>query len=112
MERTAIDPMWDAPPRERLITMPRDLPERTLGLVAAAWMIDNLRQPNGPRAGEAFTPTPQQIEFLMHMYALNPDGSWVYNWAVRRLGKGSGKLVTHATPVLTTKGLRDRKSVV
>ena len=33
MERTAIDPMWDAPPRERLITMPRELPERTLGLV-------------------------------------------------------------------------------
>lgn len=104
MERTAIDPMWDAPPRERLITMPRVLPERTLGLVAAAWMIDNLRQPNGPRAGEAFTPTPQQIEFLMHMYALNPDGSWVYNWAVRRLGKGSGKLVPHVTPVLTTRG--------
>lgn len=96
--------MWDAPPRERLITMPRELPERTLGLVAAAWMIDNLRQPNGPRAGEAFTPTPQQIEFLMHMYALNPDGSWVYNWAVRRLGKGSGKLVPHVTPVLTTRG--------
>lgn len=104
MERTAIDPMWDAPPRERLITMPRALPERTLGLVAAAWMIDNLRQPNGPRAGEAFMPTPQQIEFLMHMYALNPDGSWVYNWAVRRLGKGSGKLVPHVTPVLTTRG--------
>ena len=104
MERTAIDPMWDAPPRERLITMPRELPERTLGLVAAAWMIDNLRQPNGPRAGEAFTPTPQQIEFLMHMYALNPDGSWVYNWAVRRLSKGAGKAVAHATPVLTTRG--------
>ena len=50
MERTAIDPMWDAPPRERLITMPRELPERTLGLVAAAWMIDNLRQPNGRRS--------------------------------------------------------------
>lgn len=104
MERTAIDPMWDAPPRERLITMPRDLPERTLGLVAAAWMIDNLRQPNGPRAGEAFTPTPQQIEFLMHMYALNPDGSWVYNWAVRRLGKGSGKACGLDHPILTGVG--------
>jgi len=96
--------MWDAPPRERLITMPRDLPERTLGLVAAAWMIDNLRQPNGPRAGEAFTPTPQQIEFLMHMYALNPDGSWVYNWAVRRLGKGSGKACGLDHPILTGVG--------
>ena len=104
MERTAIDPMWDAPPRERLITMPRELPERTLGLVAAAWMIDNLKQPNGPRAGEAFTPTPQQIEFLMHMYALNPDGSWVYNWAVRRLGKGSGKACGLDHPILTSVG--------
>lgn len=104
MEHVAIDPMWDAPPRERLITMPRELPEKTLGLAAAAWMIDNLKQPNGARAGEAFTPTPQQIEFLMHLYALNPDGSWVYNWAVRRLSKGSGKLVTHVTPVLTVDG--------
>ena len=104
MEHVAIDPLWDAPPRERLITMPRELPEKTLGLAAAAWMIDNLKQPNGARAGEAFTPTPQQIEFLMHLYALNPDGSWVYNWAVRRLSKGSGKAVTHGTPVLTVNG--------
>ena len=104
LEHTAIDPMWDAPPRERLITMPRDLPEKTLGLVAAAWMIDNLKQPNGPHAGEAFTPTPQQIEFLMHMYALNPDGSWVYNWAVRRLGKGSGKACGLDRPILTSVG--------
>ena len=91
MEHLTIDPLWDAPPRERLITMPRALPERTLGLQAAAWMIDNLKQPNGPQAGKSFTPTPQQIEFLMHLYALNSDGSWVYNWAVRRLAKGSGK---------------------
>lgn len=104
LEHTAIDPMWDAPPRERLITMPRELPEKTLGLVAAAWMIDNLKQPNGPHAGEAFTPTPQQIEFLMHMYALNPDGSWVYNWAVRRLGKGSGKACGLDHPILTSVG--------
>lgn len=104
MEHVAIDPLWDAPPRERLITMPRELPEKTLGLAAAAWMIDNLKQPNGARAGEAFTPTPQQIEFLMHLYALNPDGSWVYNWAVRRLSKGSGKACGLDHPILTSVG--------
>lgn len=48
MEHVAIDPLWDAPPRERLITMPRELPEKTLGLAAAAWMIDNLKQQRGP----------------------------------------------------------------
>ena len=78
-------------PRERTDTLPTELPERTLGYHAAAWMMDNLIQPNGPRAGQPFIPTDRQIEFLLHFYALTHKGSFVYRQGIRRLSKGSGK---------------------
>ena len=78
-------------PRERTDTLPLELPERTLGYHAAAWMVDNLVQPNGPRAGQPFIPTDRQIEFLLHFYALTHKGSFVYRQGIRRLSKGSGK---------------------
>lgn len=80
-----------AAPRERLITLPPNLPERSLGYGVAAWMMDNLTQPNGPHAGEPFRPTDGQIEFLVHFYALAQDGTFLYKHAARRLVKGSGK---------------------
>lgn len=78
-------------PRERTDTLPLELPERTLGYHAAAWMVDNLVQPNGPRAGQPFIPTDRQIEFLAHFYALNHKGGFTYRQGIRRLSKGSGK---------------------
>ena len=78
-------------PRERTDTLPLELPERTLGYHAAAWMMDNLVQPNGPRAGQPFIPTDRQIEFLAHFYALTHKGSFMYRQGIRRLSKGSGK---------------------
>lgn len=91
-------------PRERTDTLPLELPERTLGYHAAAWMMDNLVQPNGPRAGQPFIPTDRQIEFLAHFYALTHKGSFVYRQGIRRLSKGSGKAVSLLTPILTTGG--------
>ena len=93
-------------PRERTDTLPLELPERTLGYHAAAWMMDNLVQPNGPRAGQPFIPTDRQIEFLLHFYALNHKGSFVYRQGIRRLSKGSGKAVSLLTPILTPGGWR------
>lgn len=93
-------------PRERTDTLPLELPERTLGYHAAAWMVDNLVQPNGPRAGQPFIPTDRQIEFLLHFYALNHKGSFVYRQGIRRLSKGSGKAVSLLTPILTPDGWR------
>lgn len=93
-------------PRERTDTLPLELPERTLGYHAAAWMMDNLVQPNGPRAGQPFIPTDRQIEFLAHFYALTHKGSFVYRQGIRRLSKGSGKGVTLLTPILTPSGWR------
>lgn len=93
-------------PRERTDTLPLELPERTLGYHAAAWMVDNLVQPNGPRAGQPFIPTDRQIEFLAHFYALTHKGSFVYRQGIRRLSKGSGKAVSLLTPILTPDGWR------
>lgn len=93
-------------PRERTDTLPLGLPERTLGYHAAAWMMDNLIQPNGPKAGQPFIPTDRQIEFLAHFYALNHKGSFVYRQGIRRLAKGSGKAVSLLTPILTPDGWR------
>ena len=93
-------------PRERTDTLPLELPERTLGYHAAAWMMDNLVQPNGPRAGQPFIPTDRQIEFLAHFYALTRKGSFVYRQGIRRLSKGSGKAVSLLTPILTPSGWR------
>lgn len=91
-------------PRERTDTLPLELPERTLGYHAAAWMVDNLVQPNGPRAGQPFIPTDRQIEFLLHFYALNHKGSFVYRQGIRRLSKGSGKGYDLRHKILTTDG--------
>lgn len=78
-------------PANRLDTLPLTLPELTLGWEAAKWASKYLRQPNGPTAGQRFTFTTRQLRFLLHWYALKPDGSWVYHHGVRRLAKGSGK---------------------
>lgn len=91
-------------PRERTDTLPLELPERTLGYHAAAWMVDNLVQPNGPRAGQPFIPTDRQIEFLAHFYALTHKGSFVYRQGIRRLSKGSGKANDLRHKILTTDG--------
>ena len=78
-------------PANRLDTLPPGTPTLTLGWEAAQWAAKYLRQPNGPTAGQRFELTTRQLRFLLHWYALNPDGSWVYHHGVRRLAKGSGK---------------------
>lgn len=78
-------------PSDRLTTLPAELPRLTLGWEAVRWASKYLRQPNGPRAGQRFEFTRSQIEFLLHWYALDDSGAWIYRRAVRRLAKGSGK---------------------
>jgi hypothetical protein len=71
-----------------LDTLPVELPKLTLGWEAAKWASKYLRQPNGPRAGERFVFTTRQLRFLLHWYALQPDGSWVYHHGSRKVGEG------------------------
>jgi hypothetical protein len=78
-------------PSDRLATLPTEVPTLTLGWEAVRWASKYLRQPNGPHAGQRFSFTQSQIDFLLHWYALNESGDWLYRRAVRRLAKGSGK---------------------
>ena len=78
-------------PSSRLITMPEGLPPLTLGYGVAAWVMKYLKQPNGPRAGQAFRFVNSQMHFLLWWYAVDEDGRFIYQRAVRRLSKGSGK---------------------
>lgn len=88
-------------PRERLVTLGPEgvplrlldggLPRFTLGFEAIVWIESNLVQPNGPRAGKPVRLVPSQARFLLWFYAVDENGRWLYNRAVRRLAKGSGK---------------------
>ena len=80
-----------ASPADRLITLPEGIPALTLGWGVAQWAMTYLRQPNGPRAKEAFRPVDSQLRFWLWWYAVGEDGNWLYHRAVRRLAKGSGK---------------------
>jgi hypothetical protein len=81
-------------PVDRLVTLPSGWPQdhgyATLGVEAWRWAT-KLKQPNGPRAGKPFRFADEQLRFLLWFYALTPDGHWLYDHAVRRLAKGSGK---------------------
>lgn len=78
-------------PADRLVTLPQEIPRLTLGWEAVKWASKYLRQPNGRNAGERFAFIDSQIRFLLHWYAVDDGGSWIYHHGVRRLAKGSGK---------------------
>lgn len=76
---------------DRLVTLPEALPELTLGWEVVKWATTYLKHPNGPRAGQRWRFVDSQVKFLLHWYAVNEDGEWLYRHGVRRLAKGSGK---------------------
>lgn len=78
-------------PAARLDTLPLEVPKLTLGYEAIRWMVRYLVQPNGPKAGQRYQPTARQLRFLLHWYAVDENGHWLYHHGVRRLAKGSGK---------------------
>lgn len=95
MTAVALDQDWqEVAPADRLVTMPpfpMDGSIRTLGVGAVEWMRSNLIQPDGPRAGKPFVPSPDQVDFLLWFYALDDQARWLFNLGVRRLSKGKGK---------------------
>lgn len=78
-------------PTDRLETLPAGVPDLTLGWGAAKWASKYLRHPNGPRVGERWEFINSQLRFLLWFYAIDESGQWLFNHAVRRLAKGSGK---------------------
>ena len=80
-----------ASPSARLDTLPAGLPELTLGYGVIHWMSKFLVQPNGPKAGQRYQPTPRQARFILWWYAVDESGNWLHHHGVRRLSKGTGK---------------------
>lgn len=90
-----------ASPADRLCTLPPGEPSLTLGFEVARWQESSFVQPNGPRAGQPFRLTGDQLRFLVWWYALDEDGRWLFNHGVRRRAKGSGKSPFAAVVSLT-----------
>lgn len=67
------------------------LPERTLGYEVADWCQGNLLVPEGPRVGQAWEFTPEQMLFLLRMYEVNALGDFLWRVLVLRRAKGWGK---------------------
>lgn len=78
-------------PADRLITMPEGLPDFTLGWEVVKWARRYLVHPNGPRQGLPWEFIKTQLRFLLWWYAVDHEGRWLFNHAVRRLTKSSGK---------------------
>ena len=60
-------------PADRLLTLPDGEPDLTLGWHVLKWAHDHLVQPNGPRAGQKWEPTPGQAKFTVWWYACDRD---------------------------------------
>jgi hypothetical protein len=79
-------------PADRLVTLPDGTPELTLGFHAIWWAATYLRHPNGPRAGLSWEYTESQARFILWWYSIQASSSrWIYQHAVRRWSKGTGK---------------------
>ncbi len=72
-------------------TFPTDNSVKTLGWGVALWMQTYLVQPDGEHAGEAFTLTREQLNFLLWFYAVDANGKYIYRRATLRRSKGWGK---------------------
>lgn len=73
------------------------LPEKTLGWQVLQWTAEYLRQPDGPDAGKPWHYTPEQARWLLHWYAVDDQGRWLYRNGMLRRVKGWGKDPVGAT---------------
>jgi phage terminase large subunit-like protein len=76
-----------------VVTRPEGLPppNRTLGDDVIDWCEEWLLQPDGPDAGDDWKFTDEQRLFVLHWYAVDDRGRWLYRNGVLRRMKGWGK---------------------
>ncbi|WP_344024048.1 hypothetical protein [Streptomyces luteireticuli] len=70
-------------------------PSRSLGYEIIRWCRRYIVQPDGERAGEPWQFSPEQLRFVLWLYAIDERGKWLYRTAALRRAKGWGK-----TPLL------------
>lgn len=80
---TKIGPTWQIDETGHYL-----LPKHTLGYKVLGWMEQWLQAPDG--SGDPYTPTPEQARFILWLYAIKPDGSWLYQNCVLQRLKGWG----------------------
>src|SRR3982750_2803473 len=76
---------------------PAGLPQYTLGWQALAWTAEYLRQADGPDAGQPWRYTDEQARFVLHWYAVDAAGRFVFRRGMLRRLKGWGKDPVGAT---------------
>lgn len=72
-------------------TDPLPPPSRTLGYHAIMWAERYLLQPDGPDIGKPWRFTPEQARFMLHWYAIDERGRFVWPYGMLQRMKGAGK---------------------
>lgn len=67
------------------------LPKHSLGWGVLDWCSSYLAQPDGEHKGSRWTFTPEQARFLVHFYAIDDNGRFLYRRAILERVKGWGK---------------------
>lgn len=90
----SLGPTW-----KKLDSGEWDLPaeNRTLGWQVLAWTFEYLRLPDGPDAGDPWVYTDEQMRFILHWFAIDDEGRWIYRDGMLRRVKGWGKDPVGAT---------------
>lgn len=82
-----IGPVWS----KNALTGLFDVPKRTLGWHAIDWIMENVTNGEKGNASGPFLLTPEQGRFILWFYALNEDGTFLYNESQLQRLKGWGK---------------------
>lgn len=69
----------------------RPLPELSLGWGVLDWCSTYLAQPDGANKGATWQFTNEQARFLVHFYAVDDHGKFLYRRAILERVKGWGK---------------------
>ena len=80
-----IGPTWQKRTKTKWL-----LPKHTLGWEILGWTAEYLRQPDGDEAGRPWRYTDEQARFILHWYALDERGRFVYRSGMLRRVKGWG----------------------
>ncbi|GAA2609552.1 hypothetical protein SMC26_39400 [Actinomadura fulvescens] len=88
MDAVTIGPAWERDESGEFVKPPL---ARTLGLHAILWAQEMLRQPDGPDAGGPWSFTAEQLRFVLHWYAIDARGRFVWPYGMLQRMKGAGK---------------------
>ncbi|GAA0455741.1 hypothetical protein GCM10009544_18090 [Streptomyces stramineus] len=65
-------------------------PTRSLGYGIIRWCQRYILQPDGENAGQPWRFSPEQLRFVLWLYAIDERGRWLYRSAALRRAKGWG----------------------